>query len=66
MYQDREGIVDPRPKPAHFDPLAYIANFFGTVEVNSSFYGPPVPRRWRRWELNTASSLFIDCGTMRG
>ena len=40
-YNDWNGIVYPEPKPRGFDPLAYIANYFNTVEINSSFYGPP-------------------------
>jgi uncharacterized protein YecE (DUF72 family) len=49
MYKDWEGIVYPRPKPPHFDQLAYIAEFFNTLEVNSSFYGPPVAKTSRSW-----------------
>jgi uncharacterized protein YecE (DUF72 family) len=49
MYKDWEGIVYPKPKPPHFDQLAYIADFFDTVEINSSFYGPPVAKTSRRW-----------------
>jgi len=49
MYKDWEGIVYPKPKPPHFDQLAYIADFFDTVEINSSFYGPPTSRTSRQW-----------------
>jgi uncharacterized protein YecE (DUF72 family) len=49
MYKDWEGIVYPKPKPPHFDQLAYIADFFDTVEINSSFYGPPTPKTSRQW-----------------
>ena len=49
MYKDWEGIVYPKPKPPHFDQLAYIADFFDTVEINSSFYGPPAPKTSRQW-----------------
>jgi uncharacterized protein YecE (DUF72 family) len=49
MYKDWEGIVYPKPKPPHFDQLAYLASFFDTIEINSSFYGPPVPKTSRRW-----------------
>ncbi|HEX9249999.1 MAG TPA: DUF72 domain-containing protein [Gemmatimonadaceae bacterium] len=49
MYKDWEGIVYPRPKPPHFDQLRYIAEFFDTVEINSSFYGPPLPRTASSW-----------------
>ena len=49
MYKDWEGIVYPKPKPPQFDQLAYIADFFDTVEINSSFYGPPVAKTTRGW-----------------
>ena len=49
MYKDWEGIVYPRPKPRGFDQLRYIAQFFDTVEINSTFYGPPVERTASSW-----------------
>jgi uncharacterized protein YecE (DUF72 family) len=49
MYKDWEGIVYPRPKPAHFDQLRYISELFDTVEINSSFYGPPLPKTAEAW-----------------
>lgn len=49
MYKDWEGIVYPEAKPPRFDPLRYIADFFDTVEINSSFYGPPVARTAASW-----------------
>jgi uncharacterized protein YecE (DUF72 family) len=49
MYKDWEGIVYPQPKSSRFDPLRYIADFFDTVEINSSFYGPPVARTAASW-----------------
>jgi uncharacterized protein YecE (DUF72 family) len=49
MYKDWEGIVYPRPKPSRFDPLRYIANFFDTVEINSTFYGPPMAKTASSW-----------------
>src|SRR6476660_2061490 len=44
LYKDWEVIVYPREKSKGFDPLRYIADFFDTVEINSTFYGPPIPR----------------------
>lgn len=41
QYKDWEGIVYPSPAPRGFDPLRYVAGYFDTVEINSSFYGPP-------------------------
>ena len=49
MYKDWEGIVYPLPKSSKFDQLRYIADFFDTVEINSSFYGPPVARTAASW-----------------
>ena len=49
LYKDWEGIVYPREKPKGFDQLRYIAEFFDTVEVNSSFYGPPLPKTTASW-----------------
>lgn len=49
MYKDWEGIVYPRPKPPRFDPLRYIANFFDAVEINSTFYGPPMAKTASSW-----------------
>jgi uncharacterized protein YecE (DUF72 family) len=48
-YPDWAGIVYPRPEPPGFDRLAYLARFFATVEVNSTFYRPfpaEVAARW--------------------
>ncbi|HLH04867.1 MAG TPA: DUF72 domain-containing protein [Bryobacteraceae bacterium] len=48
-YKDWEGIVYPRQKPKGFHPLEYLAHYFDTVEINSSFYGPPRPTAARQW-----------------
>ena len=49
LYKDWEGIVYPEEKPRGFDQLRYIADFFDTVEINSTFYGPPIPRTTASW-----------------
>jgi uncharacterized protein YecE (DUF72 family) len=48
-YKDWEGVVYPKPAPRGFNELAYIATYFTTVEINSSFYGPPHPGAARKW-----------------
>ena len=48
-YKDWEGVVYPTPAPRGFDALAYIADYFTTVEINSSYYGPPRPETARKW-----------------
>jgi uncharacterized protein YecE (DUF72 family) len=39
-YRDWEGVVYPRPRPRGFDPLAFLAGYFDTIEINSTFYRP--------------------------
>jgi uncharacterized protein YecE (DUF72 family) len=36
-----------------FDELSWYAEHFDTVEVNTSFYGPPTPETTRRWVEKT-------------
>jgi uncharacterized protein YecE (DUF72 family) len=48
-YKEWEGLVYPQPVPRGFDPLSYIAEYFTTVEINSSYYGPPQPATALRW-----------------
>ncbi len=48
-YDDWAGKVYPRPAPRGFDRLAHLSRFFGTVEVNATFYRPfpaEVAARW--------------------
>jgi uncharacterized protein YecE (DUF72 family) len=54
-YKDWEGVVYPKPTPRGFDPLAYIADYFTTVEINSSYYGPPKAASALRW-VNSVSN----------
>ena len=49
LYKDWEGIVYPVPKPKGFDPLAYIARYFSTIEINSTYYGSPLPATADKW-----------------
>jgi uncharacterized protein YecE (DUF72 family) len=39
-YADWEGIVYPRSKPRGFHEAAYLARYFDTIEINTSFYNP--------------------------
>jgi uncharacterized protein YecE (DUF72 family) len=39
-YKDWAGTVYPVPRPRGFDPLAYLASYFDTIEINSTFYHP--------------------------
>ena len=47
-YKDWEGTVYP-PHGSRFDPLAYLAGFFDTIEINSPFYRIPPATHARSW-----------------
>jgi uncharacterized protein YecE (DUF72 family) len=53
-YDDWRGIVYPEGAGAKFDQLAYLARFFDTIEINSSFYRPPTSTMARSWVRRTA------------
>lgn len=48
-YKDWEGIVYPVGQARSFDPLAFLADYWDTVEINSSFYAPPQPAACASW-----------------
>jgi len=47
-YEDWKGTVYPE-RPRRLDPLSYLAGFFDTIEVNSSFYRIPPPSHAASW-----------------
>src|SRR5437588_3776245 len=53
-YKDWEGIVYPQKPGPKFDPLEYLARFFDTVEINSTFYRPPTAQTGRAWAARVA------------
>ncbi len=48
-YKDWEGVVYPQKPGKNFDPLEYLARFFNTIEINSSFYRPPAASTTESW-----------------
>jgi uncharacterized protein YecE (DUF72 family) len=48
-YKDWEGVVYPQKPGKNFDPLEYLARFFNTIEINSSFYRPPTTSTTQSW-----------------
>ncbi|WP_242341139.1 MULTISPECIES: DUF72 domain-containing protein [Anaeromyxobacter] len=48
-YVDWGGIVYPRPEPRGFDRLRFLAGYYGTVEVNATFYRPFSAQVAARW-----------------
>lgn len=53
-YQDWWGVVYPASRPRGFDPLAYLARYFDTIEINSTFYRPPSARSAASWAKRVA------------
>jgi len=47
------GSGGAKPPGSRFDELAFYAEHFDTVEVNSSFYGVPTPQTTKRWAERT-------------
>ncbi len=55
-YKDWDGVVYPKKPGKTFDPLAYLARFFDTIEINSSFYRPPTASTTRSWANRVAEN----------
>lgn len=55
-YKDWEGIVYPQKPGAKFDPLEYLARFFDTIEINSSFYRPFTAATAKSWARRVAAA----------
>ena len=54
-YKDWAGTVYPAPKPRGFDPLSYLAEYFDTIEINSTFYRPAAATTADEWIRRVAS-----------
>jgi len=48
-YSDWAGIVYPHRRPRGFHEAAYLAEFFDTIEINTSFYNPLKPELAAQW-----------------
>jgi len=48
-YADWQRIVYPNPKPRAFHEPAYLAQYFDTIEINTSFYQPLRPHPVQGW-----------------
>src|SRR5215510_16480572 len=55
-YKDWEGPVYPQKPGKSFDPLEYLARYFDTIEINSSFYRPPAPSTTKSWANRVAAN----------
>jgi uncharacterized protein YecE (DUF72 family) len=48
-YDDWKQIAYPKDAGSKFDQLAYLAEIFDTIEINSSYYRPPSPHISKSW-----------------
>jgi uncharacterized protein YecE (DUF72 family) len=55
-YKDWEGIVYPPQKGSTFDSLAYLSEYFDTIELNNTFYRPPTAQMGRSWAKRVQSN----------
>src|SRR5256714_14468420 len=51
------GVFYPKPRPKGFDELAFYAQHFDTVEVNTTFYGQPRAEVTRGWADRTPAGF---------
>jgi uncharacterized protein YecE (DUF72 family) len=59
-YADWTGYVYPTRKPKGFHEAAFLAQFFDTIEINTSFYSPVRPEHARVWvERVSANPRFV-------
>jgi len=59
-YSDWNGIVYPAHRPRGFHEAAYLAEFFDTIEINTSFYQPLRPSFAKQWiERAAANPRFL-------
>ncbi len=48
-YKEWKGVVYPAHRPSTFQELSFLTEFFDTVEINTSFYRPILPRMAASW-----------------
>jgi len=59
-YTDWAGYVYPTRRPKRFHEATYLAQFFDTIEINTSFYGPMRADHAKLWvERVSANPRFL-------
>ncbi len=59
-YSDWAGYVYPAPRPKGFHEATYLAQFFDTIEINTSFYQPLNPEHAKQWlDRVSANPRFV-------
>jgi uncharacterized protein YecE (DUF72 family) len=53
-YPDSPGHLYPADVPSRFDALAFLAGYFDTIEVNSTFYRPQPRKTYASWVRRVA------------
>jgi uncharacterized protein YecE (DUF72 family) len=48
-YKDWAGYVYPQPRPKGFHPATFLAEYFDTIEINTSFYHPMQAEHAAQW-----------------
>jgi uncharacterized protein YecE (DUF72 family) len=64
-YRDWKGVFYPATRPRGFSELEYLAQYFDTAEINTSFYGPFTAQSAAKWvqEVN-ANGRFLFTGKL--
>ncbi len=55
-YADWAGVVYPARKPRDFHEANYLAEYFDTIEINTSFYQPLRPASCEQWLRRVAQN----------
>jgi uncharacterized protein YecE (DUF72 family) len=55
-YKDWSGVVYPSPRPKGFHEANYLAQFFDTIEINTSFYRPLGVLQAKQWIERVATN----------
>ncbi len=59
-YEDWRGIVYPKHRPHEFHEASFLAQYFDTIEINTSFYHPLQATHIRQWiNLVSANPRFL-------
>src|SRR6516225_7728355 len=55
-YPDWAGYVYPTRRPRGFHEVTFLAQFFDTIEINTSFYAPIRPEHAAHWIERVAAN----------
>jgi uncharacterized protein YecE (DUF72 family) len=55
-YKDWNGIVYPAARPRDFHEASFLARYFDTIEINTSFYQPLKPGMAEQWVRRVAAN----------